>query len=80
MGTLPTPQVNLESEEIRKSFKELKARNEPKTFTFKIVRPYPFDRTIIAIPFPKNFEIPMFENFRGKGGLVTHVKELYMYC
>lgn len=30
-------------------------------------------------PFPKHFEIPKFVKFRGKGDLVTHVKEFFMH-
>ena len=31
-------------------------------------------------PFPKHFEIPKFDKFRGKSDVVTHVKEFYMHC
>ena len=79
MGALPTPPVKLEWKEMRKAFKDLKVDNEPKTFKFEIVCPYPFERSFIAIPFPKNFEIPKFNKFKGKGAHITHVKEFYMH-
>lgn len=66
MGTLPTQPVNLEWEEMRKYFKELEAENEHKNFKFDTVCPYPFYISIIAIPFPKHFEIPNFEKFMGR--------------
>ena len=31
-------------------------------------------------PFPKHFEIPKFDKFRGKSDPITHVKEFYMHC
>ena len=64
---------------MENSPKIIKEGNEPKTFKFESVFPYPFDQAITMIPFPKHFEIPQFDKFRGKGDLVTHVKEFYMH-
>ena len=77
----PTIQpLNFEWEEMKNAHKIIKEGNEPKTFKFESVCPYPFDRVIMIITFPKYFEIPKFDKFRGKGDLVTHVKEFYMHC
>ena len=60
--------------------KNIQEGNDPKTFKFENVCPYPFDRAITMTPFPKHFEIPKFDKFRGKGDSVTHIKEFYMHC
>ena len=65
---------------MKNALKKIKEGNDPKTFKFESVCPYPFDRAITMVPFPKHFEIPKFDKFRGKGDLVTHIKEFYMHC
>ena len=64
---------------MKTTLKAIQEGNDPKTFKFETVCPYPFDRAITMTPFPKNFEIPKFDNFRGKGDPVTHIKEFYMH-
>lgn len=68
------PSLGSEWEEMKNTIKALQVRNESKTFKFEMVCPYPFDRAITMNPFPKHFEIPKFDKFRGKGDPVTHVK------
>lgn len=65
---------------MKNSIKALQAGNESKTFKFETVCPYPFYRAITMTPFPKHFEIPKFDKFRGKGDPVTHVKEFFIHC
>ena len=64
---------------MKNALKELKDGIDYKIFKFEIVCPYPFDKEITMTSFPKYFEVPEFDKFRGKGDLVTHVKELYMH-
>jgi len=75
----PSP-LNTEWEEMKVALKAIQGGNDPKTFKFETLCPYPFDRAITMIPFPKHFEIPKFDKFRGKGDPVTHIKEFYMHC
>jgi hypothetical protein len=65
---------------MKNALKELKTGAESKTFKFEEVCPYPFDRSITTVPFPKHFETPKFDKYRGKGDPVSHVKEFYMAC
>lgn len=65
---------------MKSTLKDLKDGADSKTFKFEDDCPYPFDRSITMIPFPKNFEYPKFDKFRGKSDPVTHVKEFYMHC
>lgn len=64
---------------MKNSLKSLKKQIESKTFKFEVVCPYPFDRMIMMAPFPKHFEVPKFDKFRGKGDPITHVKEFFMH-
>ena len=64
---------------MKKSLKALKDGID-KTFKFENDFPYTFDKTITMTPFPKHFEIPKFDKFRGKSDPITHVKEFYMHC
>ena len=63
---------------MKNALKTIKEGNDPKIFKFESVCPYPFDREITMVPFPKHFEIPKFDKFRGKGDFVNHIKEFYM--
>ena len=65
---------------MKNSLKALKDGTYSKTFKFENDSPYPFDKTITMTSFPKHFEIPKFDKFRGKSDPVTHVKEFYMHC
>ena len=65
---------------MKNALKILKEGNEPKAIKFDNICPYPFDRAIIMTSFPKHFEFPKFDKFRGKGDPVTHIKEFYMHC
>ena len=81
--TLGAPQpspINLEWEEMKTTLKAIEEGNDVKTFKFETMCPYPFDRAITMNPFPKHFEIPKIDKFRGKGDLVTHIKEFYLHC
>lgn len=49
-------------------------------YTLEDIFPYPFDRSIPMIPFPQNFEIPTFDNYKGKGDPHKHIKEFYLAC
>ena len=79
LGAPPNQPLNSEWEEMKNALKTIKEVNDPKTFKFESVCPYLFDRAITMVPFPKHFEIPKFDKFRGKGDLVTHMKEFYMH-
>ena len=81
--TLGAPQpspINLEWEQMKTDLKAIQEGNDPKTFKFETVCHYPFDRAITMTPFPKHFEVPKFDKFRGKGDPITHIKEFYMHC
>ena len=77
---LAPPPVNFEWEEMKNALKDLKDGIDSKNFKFENDCLYRFEKTIIMTPFPKHFEIPKFDNFRGKSDPVTHVKEFYMHC
>ena len=78
-GVLTPPPVKSKWEEMKNALKALKDGTDSKTFKFENDCPYPFDKTITMTLFPKHFEIPKFEKFRGKSDPVTHVKEFYMH-
>ena len=78
-GAPATPPINSEWEEMKNALKALKDGTNTKNFKFENDCPYAFEKTITMMPFPKHFEIPKFEKFRGKIDLVTHVKEFYMH-
>ena len=80
LGAFCPPSINSEWEEMKNSLKALKDGIDSKKFKFENDFPYPFDKMIIVTPFPKHFEIPKFDKFRGKGDPVTHIKEFYMHC
>ena len=80
LAALTPPPVNSKWEEMKNSLKALKDGINSKNFKFENDFPYPFDKTIMMTPFPKHFEIPKFDKFRGKSDPVTHVKDLYMHC
>ena len=65
---------------MKNSLKALKDGIDFKNFKFENDCPYSFEKTIMMTPFPKHFEIPKFDKFRGKSDPVTHVKEFYMHC
>ena len=65
---------------MKNALDTIKEGNDPKTFKFESVCPYPFYRAIMMIHFPKHFEIPKFVKLRGKGAPITHIKEFYMHC
>ena len=74
--TLGAPQpspINSEWEQMKTALKAIQEGNDPKTFKFENVCPYPFDRAITTTPFPKHFEVPKFDKFRGKADPVTHI-------
>ena len=78
MGALTPLPINSKWEEMKNALKTLKEGTDTKTFKFEDDCPYPFDKTIMMTPFPKRFEVPKFDKFRGKSDPVTHVKEFYM--
>ena len=51
-----------------------------KQFKFEEMCPYPFDREMLRVPFPSNFEPPKFEKYKGKGDPRDHVKEFFISC
>ena len=67
---VPTP-IKSEWEEMKNYLKDLKDGIDIKTFKFENDFPYPFDKTITMTPFPKHFEIPKFDKFRGKSDPVN---------
>ena len=79
-GALTPPPINSEWEEMKNALRALKDGTNTKTFKFENYCTYPFDKTITMTPFPKHFEIPKFDKFRGKSDPVTHFKEFYMHC
>ena len=79
-GALTPSPIKFEWEEMKNSLKTLKDGTNTKTFKFENDCPYPFDKSIMMTLFPKHFEVPKFDKFRGKSDPVTHVKESYMHC
>ena len=78
-GALSPSPINFEWEEMKNAIKVLKDGIDSKTFKFENDCPYHFDRTIAMAPFPKHFEIPKFDKFKGKSDPIIHVKEFYMH-
>ena len=75
LGALTPLLINSKWEEMKNDLKALKDETNSKIFKFENDCPYPFDKTITMTPFPKHFEIPKFDKFRGKSDPVTHIKE-----
>jgi len=44
------------------------------------IYPYPFDGTLYMPPFPKNFETPKFDKYKGKGDPREHLRQFYIAC
>jgi len=49
-----------------------------KQYSFEDICPYPFDRSIHMPPFPKYFETPKFDKYKGKGDPREHLREFYI--
>lgn len=55
--------------------KELRGGTATKKYTLDDICPYPFDRSLNMIPFPKHCEIPKFDRYNGKSDPVDHVRD-----
>lgn len=77
----PDPfQVNTEWEEMKPTLKALQDNSFEQVFKFDDLCPYPFDKSIMTMPFPKHFEMTRFDKYKGKGDPRHHVKQLFMAC
>lgn len=68
-------------EAITQQIEITQARKEKKTYTIQEICPFPFDQSITTIPFPKNFEIPKFDNkYKARGSLIEHIHNFSISC
>jgi len=58
----------------------MKTGASTKHYTLEDISPYPFDMSLIMIPFPSNFEVPKFDKYRGKGDPRDHIREFNTAC
>lgn len=49
-------------------------------YQYEELCPYPFDKAMTLQPFPKKFDMPKFDKYKGKGDQRDHVKYFYMAC
>jgi len=59
---------------------DLQTGGKHKYYSFEDICPNPFDRTLYKPPFPKNFETPKFDKYKGKGDPRDHLREFYIAC
>lgn len=52
----------------------MQSRSEKNGYTMEDLKPYPFERSLYIPPFLPYFEIPKFDNYRGKGDPKDHIK------
>lgn len=50
------------------------------TYRYEEICPYPFDQSILSIPFPKDYEIQNFDKYKGKGSPIENLKEFNVAC
>lgn len=55
--------------------RELQGGTTTKKYTLEDICPYPFDRSLNMIPFPKHCEIPKFDRYNGKTDPIDHVRD-----
>lgn len=60
------------------ALKTLQESRSEQVFKFDELYPYPYDKSIMVMPFPKHFEMPKFDKCKGKGDPRYHVKEFFM--
>lgn len=63
---------------MKATLKTLQDNSSEHIFKFDELCPYPFHKSIIVMPFPKLFEKPKFDKYKGKGDPHYHVKEFFM--
>lgn len=51
---------------MKETLKAIQENNFERVFKFEELCPYPFDKSIIAMSFPKHFEMPKFVENEGK--------------
>lgn len=80
---MPSPEffsVNTEWEEMKATLKTLQENSSEWIFKFEELCPYPFDKSITTMPFPKHFEMPRFHKYKGKEDPRHCFKEFFMAC
>jgi len=61
-------------EEVKTALKDLQAGMGKQTFKFEDICPYSFDPSISSVPFPKHFEVPKFDNYKGTRDPRAHLQ------
>lgn len=77
------PQNHYLAQELQKMkdmIQGIQSGQTKKTFRYEYICPYLFDQSILAIPFPKDYEIPKFYKYKGKGNPIKHLKEFRVAC
>jgi len=57
---------------------DIQTGGKHKHYSFEDICPYPFDHTLYMPPFPKNFETPKFDEYKGKGDPRDHLRDFYL--
>lgn len=75
---IPLSDLNALTQQIKAlqgKIKELQGGTTTKKYTLEDIFPYPFDRSLNMIPFPKHCEIPKFDHYNGKSDPIDHVRD-----
>lgn len=67
-------------EKMQTQIKALQTKSTKKLYTEQDLCPNPFDKILYMPPFPKHFEAPNFEKYKGKGNPKDHIRGFYVAC
>ena len=67
-------------EMLRRKIDALEAKGTKKLYTDQDLCPNPFDKSLYMPPFPKHFEAPNFEKYKGNGNPKDHIRAFFTAC
>lgn len=76
----PPNEMEMLRQQVENLAQQLHSGVKTNQFSLKDICPYPFDRNLYMPPFPRGFETPKFEKYRGKGDPRDHVREFHSAC
>jgi len=78
--TNPLDLLTQQIQVLQQQLSDIQTRASSKHYSLEDISPYPFDKGLIMIPFPSNFEVPKFDKYWGKGDPRDHIREFSAAC
>ena len=76
----PNEELLQQFKKLSKQVKALGVQKKQALYIERDLRPNPFDKSLYMPPFPRHFEAPRFQKYRGKGNPIDHIQEFCASC